>query len=70
MSWTEKTHPTPFDNLPLPGLFFIDGDILARLIQRNWTAGQKLPMVAFPSGQEFELWETSNPKQADRAHLR
>ena len=35
MSWIEKAQPTPFDDLPLPGLFFLDGDILARRIGRK-----------------------------------
>jgi hypothetical protein len=69
MGWTEKDQPTPFDNLPLPGLFFLDGDVLARLVHRNWTAGQKLPMVTFPSGQEFELWEASHPDAGGIVHI-
>ena len=61
MGWTEKDQTTPFDNLPIPGLWFLDGNILAQIIQRNWTSGQKYPQVKFPSGKEFDIWETSSP---------
>lgn len=60
MGWTEKEQLTPFDNLPIPGLFFLDGDAIAQRIGRNWTLGQKYPVVVFPSGQRFDLWESSN----------
>lgn len=69
MGWTEKQQPTPFDNLPIPGLYFLDGDILARRIGRDWTAGQKYPMIAFPSGKHFEFWETSNPDAMGIVHI-
>ena len=69
MSWIEKAQPTPFDNLPLPGLFFLDGDLLARRIGRTWTTGQKYPMIAFPSGKECELWETSDPDAGAIVHI-
>lgn len=62
MGWVEKDQPTPFDSLPLPGLWFLDGDILAQMIGRNWTKGQKYPQVVFPSGETFDLWETGNPE--------
>ena len=57
MGWFKKEEPTPFDEMPLAGLFFLDGDLLARLVGRDWTVGEKLPMIAFPSGEEFQLWE-------------
>jgi hypothetical protein len=69
MSWYEKEKPTPFDELPLPGLWFLDGDILAQLYERDWTAGQKMPLVVFPSGEEFQLWETGNPAVWGIIHL-
>ncbi len=69
MSWIEKAQPTSFDDRPLPGLFFLDGDILARRIGRTWTAGQKYPMIAFPSGKECELWETSDPDAGAIVHI-
>lgn len=69
MGWTKKEQPTPFDDLPLAGLFFLDGDQLARLFQRDWTAGEKLPMVAFPSGEEFQLWESGDPERGGIVHV-
>lgn len=57
MGWFKKEEPTPFDEMPLAGLFFLDGDLLAHLVGRDWTVGEKLPMLAFPSGEEFQLWE-------------
>jgi hypothetical protein len=63
MTWTEKYQPTPFDDLPSPlyGLCYLDGDVLARVFQRDWTKGEKFPLVVFPSGVECPLFETSNP---------
>lgn len=69
MGWVEKEQATPFDNLPIQGLFYLDGDMLARLIRRNWTVGEKLPMIAFPSGKECEVWETSNPEAEGIVHV-
>lgn len=69
MGWIEKEQPTPFDDQPLPGLYFLDGNILARIIGRDWTAGQKYPMIAFPSGTQCDLWETSNPDAAGIVHI-
>ena len=69
MSWVEKGEPTPFDQHPPQGFFFLDGDILARVVRRNWTVGQKYPMIAFPSGQEFELWESSQPESVGIIHI-
>jgi hypothetical protein len=69
MSWTEKEKPTPFDEQPIRGLYFLDGDVLAHSIGRDWTAGQKYPMVAFPSGKSCELWESSNPQHVGIVHI-
>jgi len=69
MGWIPKERPTAFDHQLIPGLFFLDGDILAQRIRRNWTAGQKYPMIAFPSGQQFEMWETSIPDAAGIVHI-
>lgn len=69
MGWSKKEEPTPFDGMPLSGLFFLDGDILARLWGRNWTAGEKFPMIAFPSGEEFQIWESSNPERSGIVHI-
>lgn len=69
MGWVKKEEPTPFDGLPLSGLFFLDGDILARLWGRDWTVGEKFPMIAFPSGEEFQIWESSNPERGGIVHI-
>ena len=69
MSWVEKGAPTPFDAQPPQGFFYLDGDILARIVRRDWTIGQKFPMIAFPSGQEFELWPGSNPDAGGIVHI-
>lgn len=69
MAWVEKDHPTPFDTLPIQGLFFLDGDVLARLFQRDWTANQKMPMIAFPSGFECQLWNTSSSEAEGIVHI-
>ena len=61
MAWIEKHQPTPFDNTPIDGLFFLDGDVLASIFLQDWTKGHMLPMIAFESGREFELWETGKP---------
>jgi hypothetical protein len=62
MPWYSKEQPTPFDAAPPVGLFFLDGDRLAEEFKRDWTKGYKYPMIAFPSGVELALWETSNPE--------
>lgn len=69
MAWTEKHNPTSFDDQPIEGLFFLDGDLLARLFERDWTVGQKYPMVAFPSGEEYQLWESADPDMGGILHL-
>ncbi|WP_238626084.1 DUF2958 domain-containing protein [Aggregatilinea lenta] len=69
MAWFKKEEPTPFDELPLAGLFFLDGDVLAKLWGRDWTAGEKYPMIAFPSGEEFELWASGNPEKGGIVHI-
>ena len=59
MSWIEKGQLASFEKQPLAGLFFLDGDAIAREVGRDWTAGQKYPRIAFPSGLKFDLWEGS-----------
>ncbi len=55
MSWIEKSQPTSFDRLPIHGLFFMDGDLVARFlalkyadeesfnINPTWLKGHKTP---------------------------
>lgn len=59
MTWYHKEDPTPFDDKPIEGLQFLDGDVLAWLMGSHWVAGQKYPMVEFPSGHAFDIWEDS-----------
>ncbi|MEP7287457.1 MAG: DUF2958 domain-containing protein [Chloroflexota bacterium] len=61
MAWTRKEHPTPFDNLPISGLYFLNGDSLGRKLGIAWTNGEKYPMLVFPSGLNCELWESRDP---------
>ncbi len=69
MSWIEKGQPTPFDHLPIEGLFFIDGDQVARMIDRDWTKGQAYPTVIFPSAVQCDLWPSGNPERIATVHL-
>jgi hypothetical protein len=69
MSWTEKRKPSSFDNKPIEGLQFLDGDILAAMVGRSWTKGQKYPVVVFPSGQQCDIWESGNPDNMGILHL-
>jgi len=71
MTWYEKSRPTQFDRQPpLDGLFYLDGDIVAETSQRPWTRGQKLPLIAFPSGEYYEVWEaTKRPERGGMVHF-
>jgi hypothetical protein len=69
MAWLEKSKPTPLDGLPIHGLYFLDGDQVAHVIQGDWTKGQKYPVLAFPSGLECDLWSTGNPDSLATVHL-
>ena len=57
MPWYPKEAPTPFDNEQINGLAFLDGDILAALMRASWVKGEKFPVVFFPSGEQFQIWE-------------
>src|SRR5687767_10293221 len=69
MSWYAKESPTPFDTTPIDGLFFLHGDILARVVQQEWTKGMKYPMLDFPSGVACELWEAGGSATGALLHL-
>ncbi len=58
MTWIEKDRPSPFDQQPITGLFFLDGDRFAEQLDIDRTAGQKQAMIAFPSGEQFAVWES------------
>jgi hypothetical protein len=71
MAWVEKQQKTPFEQseLPLHGLFFLDGDVLAQVFNREGTKGMKYAMLTFPSGREFSLWESSSLESGGIVHL-
>jgi hypothetical protein len=69
MSWIENSKPTPFDDEPIEGLFFLSGNQLAYELQGHWTLGQKYPMIAFPSGKKCDLWESGDPDDLGIVHL-
>ncbi len=57
MGWLKKDQSAPFEHEPIVGLFFLDGDIIAEEVGRDWTKGDKYPRIAFPSKLKFDLWE-------------
>jgi len=59
MSWIKKEQPTAFDANPPEGFFYLDGDVLAVLARAQWVKGDKLAMLAFPSGEECQIWAGS-----------
>ena len=69
MSWYEKNKPTAFDNKPIEGLWFLDGDQLAQLYGKSWTRNQKYPVIVFPSGEWYDIWESGDPNNAGVLHL-
>jgi hypothetical protein len=81
MSWVEKKYIASFDALPIEGLHYLDGDLLARLLalkygtddiaffNPEWLTQQKMPQVEFPSGATFELWESSRPEAGGIVHI-
>lgn len=81
MSWVEKKQRTTFEELPIHGLHFLDGDLLARLLalkygavetplfNPDWLKDQKFPQVQFPSGLSFDIWETSSPEKGGIIHI-
>ena len=69
MSWHEKEQSTQFDDKPIEGLWFLDGDILSRELNQSWTKGQKYPVIVFPSGQQCDIWESGDPQNVGTIHL-
>jgi hypothetical protein len=62
MPWYSKERPTPFDAVPIEGLFFLDGD-------RVGLKRQKYSMIDFPSGVQCPLWESGDPERVGTVHL-
>jgi hypothetical protein len=69
MSWIENDKPTPFDEQPVEGLFFLSGNQIAYELKGHWVHGQKYPMIAFPSGEECALWPAGNPEAISIVHV-
>lgn len=81
MSWVEKSYQTRFEQLPIDGLHFLDGDVLARWLtlqdgaveipffNPDWLKNQKFPQIEFPSGLSFDLWETTGVEHGGIVHL-
>jgi hypothetical protein len=69
MSWVENRQPTPFDEQPVEGLFFLSGNQIAYELRGHWVHGQKFPMIAFPSGVECALWQAGNPDAIGIVHI-
>lgn len=69
MPWIEKEQPTPFENIPIPGFFLLDGDILYKLTANPQYQGQKRPQIAFPSGSNRALWPAQVPEHLAEFYL-
>jgi len=61
MSWLPKEQPSSFDSAEISGMYFLDGDFLARALMVEWTKDQKYPLIQFPSGLPFDLWDSLDP---------
>ena len=64
MGWIEKGQSAPFEQQPIEGLFFLDGDMFSRKLRQPWTKGQKYPTIVFASGMQCDLWASSDPTNA------
>lgn len=80
MAWVEKERKTSLDEFPIHGLFFLDGDVVARFLALKyadeesfnfnsaWLQGHKSARIELPSGTSFEAWESS-PEAEATIHL-
>jgi hypothetical protein len=69
MPWYPKTHNTPFDHTTINGIFILDGDVVADALGKDWTRGQRMPMIAFPSGFACEIWPSFLREDGALVHL-
>jgi hypothetical protein len=69
MSWYRKEDPTFLDTQTIEGLLFLDGDLVASVMGREWSKGMKFPLIEFPSGTVLEIWETGAAHQSGILHL-
>ncbi len=60
MPWYEKETTSPFENMPINGLYFLHGDVLAKQYHQEWVRGKKYPTIAFPSDLQRELSDSSD----------
>jgi len=68
MPWYNKEQPTPADSLPISGLEFLHGDVLARQYRQAWVEGKKYPLITFPSGVQREF-RSSNEHLGGAVHI-
>lgn len=69
MTWHSKEQPVPFTSLPMPGLQFLHGDVIAKRYRQDWTAGKKYPLIQFPSGLEREVLAGSDQPEQPAIHI-
>jgi Protein of unknown function (DUF2958) len=69
MPWYNKEQKPPFDAMPAPGLFFLDGDMAARRYGEDWTKGKTYPLMTFPSGVAREISPGSDPAGVLSLHI-
>jgi len=55
MSWERKDRPIPYDQQPISGLYFLDGDRVGAVYRQEWIRGHKYPLIQYPSGVERQL---------------
>ncbi len=69
MSWYSKEQPTPFDNQPTEGLFYLIGDVLAKQYRQHWLKDQKYPLITFPSNLKRELIAPQDEQSEPMVHI-
>ena len=69
MGWVEKEHASHLDDIPVQGLFYLIGDVVAQQTGRDWKADHKLRMMAFPSGKQCELWPSHIQELGGIVHI-
>jgi hypothetical protein len=55
MPWLSKEHETLLHHQPIPGLFFLIGDLFAQSYKQDRLKDKKYPLISFPSGIEREI---------------
>jgi DUF2958 family protein len=62
MPWYEREQFTPFDALPIAGMTFLHGDVMAKRYHQLWVEGKKYPLITFPSGLTREIGPQNGQK--------